>query len=319
MRIEKMGKVFDPHDHALTDGCVSYAQSPQVLMRDDGVRVYFSTRSVDAEGGKFRSRIAFVDMTADLKTVTGISGQTVIPLGDLGAFDEHGIFPMNVIRVGSEVWGYTCGWNRRVSVSVDTAIGRVVSKDGGTTFQRLGKGPVLGPGLNEPFLVGDGFVLRDSHAFHMWYIFGTRWIRESAAAPPDRVYKIGHATSVDGIDWIKQDGVPIIPDRLGATECQALPSVAWFGDRYHMVFCYRGVHGFRTDSTKGYRIGYASSRDLIRWDRDDSGLGLSGTPGRWDSDMQCYPHLFVLNDQLYLLYNGNHFGRDGFGAARISL
>jgi hypothetical protein len=317
MRIEKLGKVFDPHDHVLPDGCVSFAQSPQVLLRDDGVRIYFSTRSVDPGHGKFRSRIAFVDMALDLKTVVGVSHQTVMPLGDLGTFDEHGIFPLNVIRVGGEVWGYTCGWNRRVSVSVDTAIGLVVSKDGGETFQRLGNGPVLGPTLDEPFLVGDGFVLHDGHCFHMWYIFGTRWLREFPQSPPDRIYKIGHATSANGIDWSKEDGIPIIADRLGNEECQALPSVAWFDDRYHMVFCFRDVHGFRTDPTKGYRIGYASSRDLVRWDRDDSILSMSGTPGAWDSEMQCYPHLFVMNDRLYLLYNGNHFGRDGFGAARL--
>ena len=29
----------------------------------------------------------------------------------------------------------------------------------------------------------------------------------------------------------------------------------------------------------------------------------------------CYPHLFELDGQVALLYNGNNFGRDGFGLA----
>ncbi|PZQ96953.1 MAG: hypothetical protein DI533_15480 [Cereibacter sphaeroides] len=317
MQIEKLGRIFDPRDHRLPDGCITHAQSPQTLLTDEGVRIYFSTRSLDAAGGKFRSRIAFVDMTPGLEQILRVSDSTVIPLGGLGCFDEHGIFPMNVIRNGDEVWGYTCGWNRRVSVSVDTAIGLAISRDGGATFERQGDGPVLGPSLHEPFLVGDGFVLKAGARFHMWYIFGVRWGREDSGLPPDRVYKIGHAVSEDGIGWVKKDGMQIIPDVLGDDECQALPSVVRFGGTYHMAFCYRAIHGFRTDPTLGYRIGYARSDDLVRWTRDDAALGLVGTRGDWDADMQCYPHLFVLDDRLMLLYNGNAFGRDGFGLARV--
>ena len=33
------------------------------------------------------------------------------------------------------------------------------------------------------------------------------------------------------------------------------------------------------------------------------------------SEMQCYPHLFECDQKIYLLYNGNEFGRHGFGLA----
>jgi hypothetical protein len=31
--------------------------------------------------------------------------------------------------------------------------------------------------------------------------------------------------------------------------------------------------------------------------------------------MQCYPHVFQLDGAVYMLYNGNEFGRAGFGMA----
>jgi hypothetical protein len=319
MSVQKLGKIFDPRDHELANGCREFAQSPQTLMLADGLRVYFSTRAVDPEGRKYRSHIAFVDYETDLKTIRRVSGSTVIALGGLGCFDEHGIFPMNVLRVGDEVWGYTCGWNRRVSVSVDTAIGLAISRDGGETFARQGSGPVLGPSLHEPFLVGDGFVIRVGNHFHMWYIFGQRWVRETPSSLPDRVYKIAHSTSENGRDWLRQDGRAILPDVLGANECQALPSVVHFEGRYHMVFCFRDIHGFRHEASKGYRLGYAWSRDLETWHREDARLGMSGSSGEWDADMQCYPHFFVFDDTLFLLYNGNAFGREGFGLARVDV
>ncbi|MCU0853483.1 MAG: hypothetical protein MUF63_00890 [Rhodobacteraceae bacterium] len=317
MRREKLGRIFEVSRDGLPAGCVSHAQSPQTLPLEDGIRIYFSTRSIDPEGGKFRSHVGFVDMDRDFRRILRRAERPVLGPAALGAFDEHGVFPMAVLRRGDEVWGYTTGWNRRVSVSVDTAIGLAVSRDGGLTFERQGDGPIVGPSLHEPFLVGDGFVVADGGRFHMWYIFGTHWSRETAGSPPDRVYKIGHAVSDDGVAFRKEDGRRVISDVLGPDECQALPSVARFGDRWHMVFCYREMHGFRTDPAKGYRIGYAWSSDLATWTRDDAALGLKGTPGDWDADMQCYPHLCVCDDRLFLLYNGNAFGRDGFGLARL--
>jgi hypothetical protein len=254
-------------------------------------------------------------MRKNLRDVIRVSDNTVIPLGELGCFDEHGIFPLNVMRHGNAVYGYTCGWSRRVSVSVDTAIGLAVSRDEGLSFQRIGPGPVLGASLHEPFLVGDGFVKVIGGVFHMWYIFGTGWKKFSAEAPPDRTYKIAHAVSSDGVQWVKEEGRQIIADRLGPDESQALPSVIGIDSSYHMFFCYRQSFDFRTNRDRAYRIGHAYSDDLVNWRRDDGNPVLDVTPGDWDSDMLCYPHVFECDGKVFLLYNGNEFGRHGFGLA----
>lgn len=315
MKWNKLGRIFDPARHKLPNGCVEYAQSPQALVFDDFVRVYFSTRAVDH--GKFLSHIAYVDMAKDLRTILRVSDQTVIPLGELGCFDEHGIFPMNVVRHEGKVLGYTCGWSRRVSVSVETAIGLAVSRDEGRTFQRAGNGPVLAASLHEPCLVGDGFVKVIGGVFHMWYIFGTGWKRYADGAAPDRIYKIGHAVSADGVRWTKEEGRRIIEDRLGPDECQALPTVIAIDGRHHMFFCYRHASDFRRNPDRGYRIGHAVSDDLSVWTRDDEHPGIGVSPGEWDSDMLCYPHVFECDGKVYLLYNGNEFGRHGFGLAEL--
>jgi hypothetical protein len=313
-----MGKIFDPTEHALPHGCREFAQSPQALVCDDCVRIYFSTRSVDTSG-KFLSHVAYVDMQKDLRRVLRVSDHAVIPLGALGCFDEHGIFPMNVVRVGDLVHGYTCGWSRRVSVSVETAIGLAISHDGGATFRRTGDGPVLAASLHEPCLVGDGFVKLIGDMFHMWYIFGTGWKRYPSNAPPDRTYKIGHAVSSDGRAWTKEEARQIVVDRLGPDESQALPTVIEIDGRHHMFFCYRQSFDFRSNAARGYRIGHAWSDDLHNWNRDDDDPRLRISPGQWDSDMQCYPHAFECDGQVYLLYNGNQFGRFGFGLSRLHM
>ena len=315
MKWKKLGKIFDPRQHKLANDCVQFAQAPQALVFDKFVRIYFSTRSVDERNGKYLSHIAFVDMQKNLRDIIRVSDQPVIPLGGLGCFDEHGIFPMNVVRHGDAVYGYTCGWSRRVSVSVETAIGLAISRDDGLTFKRIGDGPVLAASLHEPCLVGDGFVKVIGSQFHMWYIFGTGWRRFSAEAEPDRTYKIGHAVSRDGVEWVKEEARQIIDDRLGADESQALPTVVQIDGRYHMFFCYRQSSDFRKNKHRGYRIGHACSDDLVNWSRDDENPLLDVTEASWDSDMLCYPHAFECDGEVYLLYNGNEFGRYGFGLA----
>lgn len=315
MKWKKRGLIFNPHSHNLPFDCNDFAQSPQTLVFDDFVRVYFSTRTSDI-AGKFISNIAFVDFDKNFNLISH-SKKTVIEQGGLGCFDEHGIFPINPLKFDNKIWAYTCGWSRRISVSVETSTGLVLSEDGGKTFQRMGDGPVLTSSLKEPMLVGDSFVNHSNGEFHMWYIFGKYWLPSTVNEPPARVYKIAYAHSKDGITWKKEEANQIISDELNKDECQALPTVLELNGKYHMYFCFRYATDFRSNPDRGYRLGYAYSDNLRDWQRDDSIKGIDVSENDWDSDMMCYPHIFKAFGKVYLLYNGNKFGKYGFGLAEL--
>lgn len=313
MKWKKLGRIFNPVEHNLINNCIEFAQSPQALVLDDFVRIYFSTREKD-DKGKYLSHISFVDMDKAFRQIINVSTKSVIELGGLGCFDEHGIFPINVYKDKNKILAYTTGWNRKVSVSADASIGLAISTDSGLTFKKVGNGPIITSSLNEPFLVGDAFVTVFDDTYHMWYIHGSMWISAPAENAPQRVYKIVHAQSTDGINW-DLEGKHIIADKLDENECQALPTVIRHKDLYHMFFCFRQATDFRKNKDRGYRIGYAHSVDLKNWTRDDEQAGIGISEGEWDSDMMCYPHVFKCNDKIYMLYNGNEFGRFGFGIA----
>jgi len=149
----------------------------------------------------------------------------------------------------------------------------------------------------------------------MWYIHGNNWLNDTKEGPA-RVYKIAHATSDDGIEWIKEN-INIISDTIDANECQALPTVIKHNNKYHMIFCFRHATDFRNNKARGYKLGYAYSENLADWVRDDQNLGIDLSDSGWDSEMMCYPNLFHYNNKVYLLYNGNEFGRNGFGLASL--
>jgi hypothetical protein len=84
---------------------------------------------------------------------------------------------------------------------------------------------------------------------------------------------------------------------------------------WHMYFCYRYATDFRSNAKRAYRLGYARSTDRATWQRDDRQRGIDVSDEGWDSEMLCYPHVFRCEGRVYMLYNGNAFGRDGFGVA----
>ena len=314
MTWQKKGLIFHAQKNLSNIGLnEGFAQSPQLLDMGNFVRVYFSTRKEDFKQ-KYLSNVFFVDFDKKFKKVLNVSRVPVVELGKLGAYDEHGIFPLHVRRFEGQIYGFIGGWSRRDSVSVDGAIGLAKSYDKGVTFVKESDGPILTSSVNEPFLIGDPFVVCHKKKYYMWYIYGTRWISSSESSFPERVYKIGMASSDNLKKWNKF-GRQVIPDKIGPLECQALPSVCFYDNIFHMVFCYRYAFGFRKKKCNAYRLGYAYSKDLINWTREDKILNLNRSQSGWDSDMICYPHLASFDKNLFLLYNGNQFGKNGFGLA----
>lgn len=311
-RWKKLGKIFDPKDLPTKSWMHEFAQSPTVLVGKTTVRVYFCSRPLPGADGQYLSYISFIDLDRDnLLKVLRICERPVLDLGKHGTFDEFGTYPVSVIRDGAEIRAYYAGWTRCESVPFNAAIGLAISRDGGETFQRLGDGPVLTYAPHEPFLLGSPRVRRFGEHWQLWYVAGREW--RMIDGKPEPVYKIRMAVSDDGINWIRQ-GRDLINDKLGEHECQACPDVSYRNGRYHMFFSYRDIRNYKSREG-GYRIGYASSLDMVNWQRDDSLVEIGLSDSGWDSEMVNYPHLIELAGTTYMLYQGNGMGRDGFGLA----
>jgi hypothetical protein len=307
-----MGILCDPVDLPYGQGL--YCQSPHAIQFEGYIRVYFTTRLRDGEQN-FKSFPGFVDFSEDFSLKLRESTFPLLPLGPLGNFDEHGIFPFQpfLTRDGL-LMATTTGWSRRDDVPAESAIGLATTSDRGKTFERVGGGPILAALHEEPFLIADGFVLEQNGSYHMFYIAGKKWLRSYGVT--ERLYKIRHAQSTNLIDW-KRTNLDIISNSLGETECQALPTVIKSSQGWLMAFCFRDAFDFREDSAKGYKIGWATSRDLLNWERVDLEHSLSKHISGWDEQMQAYPNLFKNSTGTYLLYNGNDFGLKGFGIAKL--
>ena len=311
---KKLGRIFDPTAIKGKSWLNEFAQAPAVLVFDEFVRVYFSCRPLPDANGQYVSYSSFVDFNrSNLFEIVNIADEPIFKLGERGTFDEFGTYPTSVIRDNGNVMAYYAGWTRCESVPFNVAIGAAISKDEGVTFEKLGSGPILSYSLNEPFVLSGPKIRRFNNKWYLFYIAGTKWIPNNGK--PEPVYKLRMATSDDGIHWVKQEK-DLIESRLEEDEAQASPDVFFYNNKYHLFFCYRYSLNFR-GKENGYRIGYASSTDLINWTRDDTKAGIDVSEDGWDSEMISYPHVFALDGNIYMMYLGNQVGKFGFGLAQL--
>ena len=298
------GRIFAPADHPEWAG--THAQVPTPLLYPDKIRVFYADRFTDG-----RSYTTFVDLDRSRPDrISYCHKEPILPFGAPGTFDDDGVMPSVALRRDGQVYLYYSGWNRGVTVPYRNSVGIAVSDDDGTTFRRLYEGPVLERTPTEPYIAVTPSIIQEGSGWRMWYISGTRWVDVDGKYEP--VYVIKHATSADGISWQRDGRVCITPSH--DTEAFSHPTVVKDGDRYLMWYCFRNSHHYR-DGAGAYRIGYAESANGTDWVRMDDVRGLPLSSEGWDSTMTCYPYVLKIDGVFHMFYNGNGFGRTGFGHA----
>lgn len=312
MEWDKLGVIWAPQDEA--EWATSHATLPVVQeLENDRWRLFVSTR--DADG---KSRIGRLELDASglperrIPEVVSFAPEPVLSLGEPGTFDDSGVMPSWLVTNGSEVRLYYIGWNVAGTVPYRLAIGLAISHDGGETFQRHSKGPIIDRSLHDPFFTTLPCVMVEGNRWRMWYVSCTGWNRRSDGWDP--CYHVKYAESRDGIDW-EITGISCLD--AGEDFAIARPFVFRRGDGYAMFYSIRSIVDFRTNPDHAYRLGYAESMDGIVWNRLDDQVGIDRSADGWDSQMLEYCWVQQHRDQTYLLYNGNGFGRSGVGIARL--
>lgn len=275
----------------------AYAANPVAEQVDgDLYRIYFSSRDE-----RNRSSIGWIEI--DIRKPFEILAEAEEPVlrpGELAMFDDSGASIGCVVPVGGRRYLYYMGWHLTVTVPWQNTLGLAISTDGGDSFERHSRFPVVPLDETDPYTISYPWVMQDGGNFRMWYGSNIAWGPEKR----DMRHLIKYAESDDGISWTRRNHVAI--DFSGPEEyaiCK--PCVVRDTDGYRMWFCARG---------KAYRIYLAESADGLVWERR-SAPDLTVSESGWDSEMVEYPFVFDHEGQRYLLYSGNTFGKTGFGIA----
>jgi hypothetical protein len=305
MKWEKLGLLYTPQ--ALHPKLLSHAANPLALpLEGDRYRVFYSAR--DAAN---RSSVGYVDIDLGARRVVYVHPEPVFEHGPPESFYSHGVSIGNCYQGGQEKHMLFMGWQIRGQQHWCGEIGRLTVADDLGALRLTDPHPFMALDSNDPVSLSYPWVEREGDHYRMWYGSTHTWDAGNA----EMTHPIHGAASSDGEQWTRH-GVAI-PFEVNQAQAFSRPTVitpkASPDQRYHMWFSYRsGLPG------QTYRIGYASSADGVNWERDNAAAGIDIGDEGWDSEMIEYPYVFRHGQHHYMLYNGNGYGKSGFGLAVLN-
>ncbi len=303
MNWKKIGNIFCPDRQH--DWMISHAANPFAVNLRAGVfRVFFTCR----DSGN-RSHIGYADVDFDNGyKVLSISEAPVVRPGEPGMFDDSGAAMGFYIEISGLPHIYYLGWNLKVTVPWLNSIGLARYNNILKKFEKVSRAPILDRSDEDPFSISYPSILYDRGVYRMWYGSNLKWGKEQN----EMQHIIKYAESADGIKWSRQNKVSLNLEHPGEYALSK-PYVIKDEDTLKMWYSFRANKNVIT-----YRIGYAESKNGDQWERKDHLAGIDVSPqGAWDSEMICYPFIFDHGGKRFMLYNGNGYGRTGFGLAQL--
>ena len=276
-------------------------------LSDSVLRVYVTC--LDDAG---RGRPTYVDLsTEDPTRVLGKADVALLEPGEPGTFDDNGLMVTSVVRAADgRMFMYYAGFELCTHIRYRIFTGLAISEDGGGSFSRFRRNPVLDRSDDELFFRCGCFAMLDAGVIRLWYIAGSAWTEVAGKLVP--VYELRYQESADGVRWAEH-GTRSMSITGSDEHGFGRPWVVKRGPRDYQLF-----YSIRRRSFAAYRLGYAESSDGISWVRKDDELGLDVSADGFDSDAIMYSAVFTVGDQTYCLYNGNNFGEHGFAVARLT-
>jgi hypothetical protein len=295
----KLGLLFDPTKSKRHPKLATHAANPlPVPLHGSIYRVFYSGR--DSQN---RSSVGAVDIDIAMRRIVREHYEPAFVHGPEASFFCDGVSIGSTIDVGGRTLMYFMGWKNQQPHWYGE-IGALEVHDN-LELSLAFTDPVLPRSTDDPISLSYPWVVRQHDgSLMMWYGSTSTW----DAGNGEMLHVICSAVSVDGCSW--RGLGPALPYALGQAQAFSRPTVLSHADgSLDMWFAYRSGNG----ST--YRIGRAKSRDGGQWALNLEDPGIDVSDSGWDSEMIEYPYVFSHANETYMLYNGNGYGRTGFGLA----
>lgn len=248
----------------------------------DIYRVYFGGRTFDNI-----SHIGCMDVDITDPRKYEIQLEPILGPGELGTFDDCGVCPLwiETDKDYGDTYLYYMGWHRDGVVRASEMTGCIMLDPQVSGRSRIPAFPLT---HYEPFSVLVLTCKADGMAYY------------------------------DGCDgWLSPEmpkyNIKSCPDYLMHTRMIDRQVAIDYEEDETRVSCARVIGDemwFCSAKQEGYSMKYAI-RQGGKWVRKPIEIPRQD----WDSEMQCYPFPIVHNGRRYLLFNGNGYGRTGFGYA----
>jgi hypothetical protein len=278
----------------------SHAYVPVSMLLEDRIRVFVSFWDLTKQG-----RLGYIDVRVDNPyNVIGISKDPILDLGIPGTFDEHGVTPLSIVKSGDKHYLYYAGWQRHPITRYHLFTGLAISHDGGRSFARFSKTPIIDRSGDCYQVRTGGFVMNDEGLFRCWFAEQIDGHQGKYNTPS---YNWSYMESENGLVWpSKGKVIKYVKDDIFGYGRSA---VIKHNNHYKAWVSVRRLDG--------YKIGYCRSKDGVNWSEFD--FEKRGVPPNKNCEFSnketAFPSLIFYKDKVYMFYNGNNFGEKGLMVA----
>ena len=282
----------------------SHAANPLPVHLDGDVyRVYFSARD-----DHNRSSVGAVDIDIMTQTMVNEHHQPFFEHGPPNSFYSHGVSIGNTYQAADGItYMLFMGWKCDPGQHWFGQIGRLrVHDDYSLTLDS--EQPFMALDEHDPISLSYPWVHKEGDIYRMWYGSTVEW----DAGNGEMLHILKSAESVDGHHWQKTEGA--VPYKVGVAQAFSRPTVIQLAGQQP---AHRMWYSVRSGDGSAYKIGMSHSDDLVNWTLYSNQATVSVSEHGWDSQMVEYPFVFQHKQDVFMLYNGNDYGKTGFGLAKM--
>tara|TARA_B100000614_G_C14513023_1_gene479362 strand:+ start:32 stop:958 length:927 start_codon:yes stop_codon:yes gene_type:complete len=298
---DKVGLIYSLNNNTNNKFLNSHASNPTAVEINDGIfRVFFSAR--DAQN---RSSVSAFDIDMESFQVVNEFSKPLFQFDPNSDFFPDGISCSSVYKVENTKYLTFMGWINNENEHWRGLIGRVQL---GNKLEIINESSEILLNLNDYDKVSLSYpyVICDEGLYKMYYGSTIEWNHKNN----EMLHVINYAESKDGHKFYPK-GLAF-PYIAGVAQAFSRPTILVQGNEKHAWYSYRGGNGDK------YKIGYAISKDNNVWNIELNKNTISTSDEGWDSEMVEYPFVFEYKKEIYMLYNGNQYGKTGIGLAVLS-
>jgi hypothetical protein len=289
---EKLGQIYQVNNS--NPYLLTHASNPLPLHLDGDVyRIFYNGRNPDN-----KSSVSYVDINIITYEIVNDPKTPILTYGDKNSFYSHGISIGNVFSYKEESYIGFMGWQIRDNNHWRGDLGKFEIKRSLASTPSM----LLDKSSQDPISTSYPYVVKEGNLYKMWYGSTINWTSENG----EMIHVLKYAESFDTKTWVNhQLALPYI---IGKAQAFSRPTLLKINNTWNMWYSYRSGDGTL------YRIGHATSNNGKTFNLNPT-PNLTTSPSGWDSEMVCYPYVFRHQNKIYMLYNGNDHGKEGFGLA----
>tara|TARA_Y100000591_G_C21780449_1_gene670720 strand:- start:63 stop:995 length:933 start_codon:yes stop_codon:yes gene_type:complete len=295
---DKLGLIYSLDNSTKNKYLLTHTSNPTALQIGPGLfRVFFSGR--DAQN---RSSVSAFDLDMNKYKVINDFKKPLLKFNQNSNFFPDGISCSSIYEVKNTQYLTFMGWINKKNEHWRGLIGRVQL---GSDFEIQEDSSEILLNLNEIDKVSLSYpyIISEEGLYKMYYGSTIDWDYKNG----EMLHVINYAESNDGHNF-NPKGLAF-PYIEGVAQAFSRPTILVRGYEKHAWFSYRGGNGDK------YKIGYAFSKEKNNWNLNLSKNTIFTSNEGWDCEMIEYPFVFEYNKEIFMLYNGNQYGKTGIGLA----